>query len=70
MNIALAAQIIVSILLIALIIPQGQGGGLGTAFGGSTSYHTRRGLEKSIFGLTIIVAVIFTGLSVISLVYR
>ena len=67
MNIILISQIVVSIILVALIIPQGQGGGLGTAFGGTTSYHTRRGLEKSIFGLTIIVAIIFTGLSVISL---
>jgi protein translocase SecG subunit len=67
MNIILIGQIIVSVVLIALIIPQGQGGGLGTAFGGSTSYHTRRGLEKSIFGTTIITAVIFTGLSIASL---
>jgi len=67
MNLLLVGQIIVSILLVILIIPQGQGGGLGTAFGSSTSYHTRRGLEKTIFSLTVVMAVIFTSLSVASL---
>lgn len=66
MNPILIAQIAVSILLVLLIIPQGHGGGLGAAFG-SASYHTRRGLEKSIFGLTIVAALLFTGLSVVSL---
>lgn len=66
MNLLLIGQIIVSILLVLCIIPQGQGGGLGSAFG-STSYHTRRGLEKTIFTFTIIAAVIFTSLSIASL---
>lgn len=66
MNLLLIAQIIVSVLLVICILPQGQGGGLGSTFG-STSYHTRQGLEKGLFKLTIILAVIFTGLSVASL---
>lgn len=66
MNFLLIAQIVVSILLVICIMPQGQGGGLGSAFGG-TSYHTRRGLEKGLFGITIITAVIFTGISIASL---
>lgn len=59
-------QIIVSVLLIVLIIPQGQGGGLGSTFGSAT-YHTRRGIEKSVFYLTIIMAVVFTGISIATL---
>ncbi len=66
MNFILIAQIVISILLVSLIMPQGQGGGLGSAFG-SSSYHTRRGIEKGIFSLTIITAIIFVGLSVASL---
>jgi preprotein translocase subunit SecG len=66
MNLILIAQIVTSVLLVVLIIPQGQGGGLGSTFG-SASYHTRRGIEKTIFGLTIAAAIIFTGLSIASL---
>ena len=67
MNFLLVAQIVVAIILTLLILPQGQGGGLGTAFG-STAYHTRRGMEKGIFGLTIIAAVAFTLLAIASLI--
>lgn len=66
MDLLLVAQIIVSVLLVICILPQGQGGGLGSAFGGA-SYHTRRGLEKGLFGITIVAAVIFTGLSLAAL---
>ena len=66
MNLILVGQIVVSVILVLLIIPQGQGGGLGSAFG-STSYHTRRGLEKTIFGMTVVAAIVFTGLSIASL---
>lgn len=61
------AYILVSILLTLSILLQNQGGGLGSAFGGSGSYHTRRGMEKALFSATIGLAVIFTGLSVIVL---
>lgn len=67
MDLILVAQIVVAIILVILIIPQGQGGGLGSAFGGA-GYHTRRGMEKSIFGLTIITAVIFTFLAIATLI--
>ena len=68
MDILLIARIIIAIVLVILIIPQGSGGGLGTAFG-STAYHTRRGMEKGIFNLTIVFAVIFIGLSIATLIY-
>jgi preprotein translocase subunit SecG len=39
---------------------QSKGAGLGGLFGGESSiYRTRRGLEKTLFNLTIILAVAF-----------
>jgi len=53
-------HIIISISLIALILIQSQGSGLSSAFGGSGGhYHSRRGMEKIVFGLTIFLAVAF-----------
>ena len=53
-------HIIVSVLLIGLIVLQSKGSGLGAAFGGSnTSYHSKRGMEKIVFSLTIFLAVAF-----------
>ena len=56
------AQIILSLFLVAAILLQNKGTGIGTAFGGSTGmYHTKRGLEKSLHIATIILAVLFLG---------
>ncbi|OGJ15826.1 MAG: preprotein translocase subunit SecG [Candidatus Pacebacteria bacterium RIFCSPHIGHO2_01_FULL_46_16] len=50
----LALQVVVSIFLIGAILLQSQGSGLGAAWGGGgETYHTRRGLEKILFYLTI-----------------
>ncbi len=62
-------QIVVSVLLVASVLLQSRGGGLSAAFGGGgESYSTRRGVEKTIYALTIILAVIFLGLGVLRLV--
>ncbi len=67
MNLITLAQIIVGLLVIILILLQEESSaGLGGAFGGGDhagSYHTKRGLEKIIFYATIILVLIFTGLS-------
>jgi len=56
----LALQIVVSIFLIAAILLQSQGSGLGATWGGGgETYHTRRGLEKILFYLTISGVVLF-----------
>jgi len=55
-------QIVLSVILVIAIILQKSGAGLGGAFGGSdggTMYHTRRGFEKFLFYLTIVVAILF-----------
>jgi preprotein translocase subunit SecG len=61
-------QIIISIALIAVILAQSQGaGGLGGIFGGdSTVYRTRRGVEKTLFNVTIGLALAFFIISIIS----
>ncbi|MDP3770175.1 MAG: preprotein translocase subunit SecG [Candidatus Sungbacteria bacterium] len=53
-------QIIVSLLLIIGILMQQRGGGLSSVFGGEGSvYRTRRGIEKTVFIATIILAILF-----------
>ncbi len=55
-----AGQILVSIGLMASILLQARGAGLGSAFGGdSTVYRSRRGIEKRLFQFTILLAVLF-----------
>ncbi len=57
-------QVILASLLVAAILLQSQGTGLGAAFGGGGSiYRTKRGAEKIIFRGTIALAVAFFGLS-------
>ena len=67
----LILQIVVSVILITCILLQAQGSGLGATWGGGgETYHTRRGLERVIFYLTIICCVIFTISSVALLMVR
>lgn len=68
MNILLIAQMAISILLLLAILIQAKGTSLGRAFGGSTSYHTKRGAERALFVTTIFLAVIFVGLSLLNLI--
>lgn len=61
-------QIIVSIALIGVITLQVKGGGLGGIFGQAESvYRTKRGLEKRLFQLTIVLVVIFVIISIVNL---
>ncbi|MBN2884824.1 preprotein translocase subunit SecG [Patescibacteria group bacterium] len=61
-------QIVISILLIIVILLQNRGAGLGSAFGGTGGvYLTKRGLEKKLFTATIVLAVLFFGLSLAGL---
>ncbi|MBU3925187.1 preprotein translocase subunit SecG [Patescibacteria group bacterium] len=65
------SQIGVSILLIISILLQARGVGLGSTFGGEGNfYFTKRGAEKTIFILTIILAIAFLGLSFYSLMVQ
>jgi preprotein translocase subunit SecG len=60
----LVAQILVSIALIASVLFQLRGGGIGGIFGQADSvYRTRRGIESTLFKLTIILAVVLVVLA-------
>lgn len=58
------ADIVVVVLLITTVLLQQKGAGLGSAFGGGDAvYTTRRGPEKVIFNSTIVLSILFLGLS-------
>lgn len=61
-------QIIISVALIVVILVQAKGqGGLGGIFGGdSSAYRTRRGVEKTLFNVTVGLAAAFFVISIIS----
>ena len=62
------AQIILAVALVLAILLQVKGGGMGGIFGQADSvYRTRRGLEKTLFQLTILLAVIFIIISIVAL---
>ncbi|HJX70177.1 MAG TPA: preprotein translocase subunit SecG [Dehalococcoidia bacterium] len=62
------AQIIVAVVLIAVLLLQVRGGGLGGIFGQPDSvYRSRRGMERTLFQFTIALAVLFIILSILSL---
>jgi preprotein translocase subunit SecG len=53
-------QVAVSVALMASILLQTRGAGLGAAFGGDSSvYRSRRGIEKRLFQFTVALAVLF-----------
>jgi preprotein translocase subunit SecG len=55
----LIAQVLISIALIATVLFQLRGGGIGGIFGQADSvYRTRRGIESTLLKLTIILAVL------------
>ena len=63
-------QIILSILLTISILLQKSDAGLGGAFGsgndGGSTYHTRRGFEKFLFRLTIVLAILLVVSSILA----
>ncbi|OGG73966.1 preprotein translocase subunit SecG [Candidatus Kaiserbacteria bacterium RIFCSPLOWO2_01_FULL_54_20] len=64
-------QIGLSILLIVAIVLQRTGASLGGAFGAdnfSSGFHTRRGLEKTLFHATIVLGILFALSALINLV--
>ena len=64
------AQIVLSVALILAVLLQVRGGGLGGIFGQADSvYRTRRGVEKSLLQLTIVLAVLLVLISSLTLVF-
>jgi len=62
------AQIILAVALIAAVLLQVRGGGLGGIFGqADTVYRTQRGVEKTLFQLTIVLMCLFVIISIVTL---
>jgi preprotein translocase subunit SecG len=62
------AQILLAVALIAIVLLQIKGGGLGGIFGqADTVYRTKRGVEKTMFQLTIALVVLFIIISLVAL---
>jgi preprotein translocase subunit SecG len=62
------AQIVLSAALILAVLFQVRGGGLGGIFGqADTVYRTKRGVEKTLFQLTIVLVALFIIISMVAL---
>ena len=67
----LVAQMLVAAGLVTTILLQLHGGGIGGIFGQADSvYRTRRGLQKTMLRLTIILTVIFVSFSFLIVLVR
>ena len=62
------AQIVLSIALILAVLFQVRGGGLGGIFGqADTVFRTKRGVEKTLFQLTIVLVILFIIVAILTL---
>jgi len=63
-------QLVLAIILIVAILVQARGTGLGSAFGGEGNvFRTKRGVEKKLFQLTVVVAILFFAVSIANVIY-
>ena len=66
------ALVITSIALIAIILLQSRGAGLGGLGGGAdmggSGFHVRRGIERLFFNITIVLSVLFFVLALLNVV--
>ena len=65
-------QIVLAVILLTAILLQRTGAQIGGAFGGSdnfsSAFHTRRGFERTLFIMTIIVTILFAISALITLI--
>ena len=66
--------IITAVLLVAAVLIQQSDASSGGAFGGADNwnagYHTRRGFEKVILNITIVLSILFALLSLVAIVIK
>ncbi len=66
MQLLQVAQILIAVSVAASILLQARGTGLSSTFGGeSTAYRSRRGLERTLFRLTIVLISVYVLISVV-----
>ena len=64
----LIAQIVLAVAIVAAVLLQVRGGGMGGIFGqADTVYRTKRGAEKILFQLTIVLVILFSVVSLVTL---
>ena len=64
------AEIVVSIVLILVLLVQARGGGFNGTFNSDSSvFRSRRGVEKTLFQMTIVLAAVFVIVSVLSVYF-
>lgn len=67
-NIITFVLIAVDVLLVGSILFQQKEGGLSTVFGGEGNvYRSRRGIARGLHWLTVVMAIVFVGLTVVLL---
>jgi len=68
-NLLFGIQLAVSVFLIAVILIQQKGTGLGSSFGGTGQiYRSKRGLEKGLFTTTIVLGALFVITALLNLI--
>lgn len=66
MNLLQVAQIVIAVAVAASILLQARGTGLSSTFGGeSTAYRSRRGLERTLFRLTVVLIAVYVVISLV-----
>ena len=64
-------EVVLAILLMATILLQARGASLGEAWGGSSAFFTtRRGADRILFIITIVLAVLFVLTALVSLFFK
>ena len=64
-------QIILSVAVVVLVILQAKGGSLNRMFGGEGGvYKTKRGFEKTLFNVTLVLMVLFFVISLVSVMFQ
>lgn len=58
-------QIVISVVLVLVILAQVRGQGTGLFGSAEGSFRTRRGIEKTLFQFTIVLAVLFIVVSIL-----
>ncbi len=66
MDLLQVAQIVIAIAVASSILLQARGTGLSSTFGGeSTAYRSRRGLERTLFRLTVVLIAVYVVISIL-----
>jgi len=61
-------EIIIAIVLIAVVLLQVRGQGSGVFGSAQASFRTRRGVERTLFQFTIVLATVFVTIALISII--